>query len=327
MTTAPLLLLLLSIPSNQPPVPVTPILVTPIPVQAEDPVAAAPIYDDEFYLQANDGACSLLVREYGDGPPVVVLHGGWGAEHSYLLDAIWPHRGDHRFVLYDQRGSLRSPAAAQTITLQRHVADLEELREELGLERMTLLAHSMGTFLALAYAEAHPERVERLVLVAAVPPVFDAGSSPNDAWSENAKYLMERPEVEEILASEGLTGSKLSDRQQTHAWRIRFASVNLAHPERWRQLRGGRIFYSQEAANAVLPSVPQSWDFTMLFDSFPIHVLIGNEDYVDPGAGTWLETDPGDAQLEIEVLERAGHAAWIDNPEAFRVAIARALAP
>ena len=304
-------------------------LLLPTPPQDQELPAetalTAPKYDDEWYLKASDGKCVLFVREYGRGTPVIVLHGGWGAEHSYMLDAIWPHRDERRFVLYDQRGSLRSPAAADAITLERHIADIEDLRKELGLEKVTLLAHSMGTFLGMSYASEHPERVERLILTAAVPPVFEEDVSPNEIWGENARFLMQRPEVQAILESRGLTQPRLSQREETHAWRIRFASVNLAHPERWEQLRGGRIFYSQEAADAVLPSVPRTWNFTELFARIPIHVLIGDEDYVDPAAEVWYASDPGETQLRIEVLEEAGHALWIDRPRGFRDALRRAL--
>lgn len=56
------------------------------------------------------GECQLFVQEYGTGPDtVVVLHGGWGAEHSYLLDAFSGVGNDRHLVFYDQRGSLRSP--------------------------------------------------------------------------------------------------------------------------------------------------------------------------------------------------------------------------
>lgn len=289
------------------------------------PVSTPPIYQDEWYLTPDDSKSSLLVREYGDGDPVVVLHGGWGAEHSYLLDAIWPHRKQHRFVMYDQRGSLRSPAQGSSITLQRHVEDLDDLREELGLEHITILAHSMGTYLAMTYAQEFPERVERLILTGAVPPVYLEDDSPNEAWGEFANAMMQRPSVQVILKREGLLGPKLSDRQETHAWRVRFASVNLAKPERWRQFRGGRVFYSQSAANAVLPTMPMQWDFTPMFERFPVSVLNGDQDYVDPAAGAWFEADPGNSLLSIEVLEEAGHAAWIDQPLLFRNALRRAL--
>lgn len=291
----------------------------------------APGPQDEWYLAPDDLTSYLFVREYGHGDPVVVVHGGWGAEHSYLLDAIWPHRERHRFVMYDQRGSLRSPAKMETIRVDRHVEDLDDLREELGLERMTVLAHSMGTFLALSYAKKYPDRVERLVLAGAVPPVYQQDVSPDDQFSELAQELMQRPEVQDILEREGLLGPDLGDREQTHAWRVRFASVNLARPELWRRFRGGRIFYSQAAANAVLPSMPRKWDFTATVQRLPVFVINGDHDYVDPAAERWLELqgeldEPGEHLLEIEVLEEAGHSAWIDQPHAFRDALARALA-
>src|SRR5207248_468751 len=75
-----------------------------------------------------------------------------------------------RVVYYDQRGSLRSPAPLKAISVAAHVADLETLRAELGVDRIHLVGHSMGTALALCYLAAHPDRVGRLVLVAPVNP-------------------------------------------------------------------------------------------------------------------------------------------------------------
>jgi len=116
----------------------------------------------------------LFVYEFGHarapGDTVIVLHGGWGAEHSYLLDAVAPLAGRYRFVLYDQRGSLRSPAPDSVIKLDAMVADLEQLRRDIGVQRLTILAHSMGSVLAYAYLAAHPERVRGLVLMDAVLP-------------------------------------------------------------------------------------------------------------------------------------------------------------
>lgn len=97
-----------------------------------------------WYLQTSDSV-KHFVTEFGKGDTVVVLHGGWGAEHSYLIDAFRPLSNQFHFVLYDQRGSLRSPAPDSTITIKQFVEDLEALRQELGLEQLTLLGHSMGS--------------------------------------------------------------------------------------------------------------------------------------------------------------------------------------
>lgn len=112
----------------------------------------------------------LYTRRVGDGPPVVVLHGGPGAHHDYLLPQY--DRLAHRRTLlyYDQRGGGRSPATRETpLGWREHVADLEALRDLWGLDRVTLLGYSWGGLLAVLYALAHPDRVARLALVSAAP--------------------------------------------------------------------------------------------------------------------------------------------------------------
>ncbi|MEO7124035.1 MAG: prolyl aminopeptidase [Lacisediminihabitans sp.] len=104
------------------------------------------------------------------GKPVVFLHGGPGGgtspSHRRLFD---PER--YRIILTDQRGAGRSTphasepdAGLSTNTTWHLVADLELLREHLGVERWQVFGGSWGSTLALAYAERHPHRVTELVL-------------------------------------------------------------------------------------------------------------------------------------------------------------------
>jgi proline iminopeptidase len=104
--------------------------------------------------------------------PAVVLHGGPGSGcipgHRRFFS---PDR--YRIVLFDQRGSGRStPSAADASTELTHnttdhlLADLEQLRQHLGVDRWLVFGHSWGTTLGLAYAETHPQRVSALVLAA-----------------------------------------------------------------------------------------------------------------------------------------------------------------
>lgn len=112
----------------------------------------------------------LYTRRIGAGPPVVVLHGGPGAHHDYLLpqyDLLARHR---TLLYYDQRGGGRSPTARDVPTGWReHVADLETLRDEWRLDRVTLLGYSWGGLLAVLYSLEHPDRIERLALVCPAP--------------------------------------------------------------------------------------------------------------------------------------------------------------
>lgn len=100
-----------------------------------------------------------------DGLPAVFLHGGPGAgcgpSHRRFFD---PTRW--RIVLFDQRGCGRSTPHASVAHNDTWslVADLERLREALGIQRWLVFGGSWGSTLALAYAETHPERVSALVL-------------------------------------------------------------------------------------------------------------------------------------------------------------------
>jgi proline iminopeptidase len=110
-----------------------------------------------------------------DGVPLVFLHGGPGGaslpHHRRYYDPLF-----WRIVLFDQRGAGRStPAADLTDNTTRHlVADIERLREHLRIDKWLLFGGSWGSTLALAYAQAHPERCLGLVL---------RGSSSRARWS------------------------------------------------------------------------------------------------------------------------------------------------
>lgn len=106
------------------------------------------------------------LRGNPDGKPAVVLHGGpgsgcapWWADH-FDLDR-------YRVLMFDQRGCGRSrPYTLEHNTTQHLIADIERLRALAGVDRWLVLGGSWGSCLALAYAQAHPERVSELVLFA-----------------------------------------------------------------------------------------------------------------------------------------------------------------
>jgi len=113
-------------------------------------------------------APELDVERYGDGPTtVVVLHGGPGFSHSYLLpECKRVVDSTRRVVFYDQRGCGKSTRRGP-YTWQQHVADLDRLIRESQPATggpVILAGTSWGSFLALLYAKRHPERITALVL-------------------------------------------------------------------------------------------------------------------------------------------------------------------
>jgi proline iminopeptidase len=100
----------------------------------------------------------------GPGRDVLLLHGGPGATHDYLLSFIDLTRQGYRVIFYDQLGCGRSELARHVseYSVDRDVEDLEELRTRLGLDRFHLIGSSYGGLLAIAYVLAHPEPIASL---------------------------------------------------------------------------------------------------------------------------------------------------------------------
>lgn len=148
----------------------------------------------------------LFSRQEGSAgsPLVVVLHGGPGAHHDYLLPQYDRLAAGRALFYYDQRGGGQSPVPRETaVGWREHVADLHAIRAALGLERLTLCGYSWGGLLAILYLLEHPDCVERLALVS------PAGIA---AWyrhqfEEEFARRMNSPEIvreREALRSSGL---------------------------------------------------------------------------------------------------------------------------
>ena len=119
-----------------------------------------------FHLDVGDGH-ELYVEESGNpqGLPVVFLHGGPGGScepmHRRYFDPEL-----YRVILFDQRGcgKSRPHASLENNTTQDLIADLEKIRERLTIDKWVVFGGSWGSTYALAYAQAHPERVLGLIL-------------------------------------------------------------------------------------------------------------------------------------------------------------------
>lgn len=100
-----------------------------------------------------------------DGLPVVFIHGGPGAGCDSLSRRFFDP-SVYRIITFDQRGAGRSTphASLENNTTAHLIEDLEALREHLGIEKWVLFGGSWGSTLALAYAQAHPDRVMGMIL-------------------------------------------------------------------------------------------------------------------------------------------------------------------
>jgi pimeloyl-ACP methyl ester carboxylesterase len=323
---------------------------------------------EQWYMRTPDEVVHYVL-EYGRAASpdhvVVVLHGGWGAEHSYLIPAIAPLAGEYKFVLYDQRGSLRSPVTDPgTLRFETLISDLEALRVRLNTPKMTLMAHSMGAHLAFGYLAAYPENVRGLVLVGPTPPQPfgdpspdllraiwpDFGDQDRDAMKARHAAYDDRafrctlrnaaaagliPAAAAEATQDNVSTFRLreriqTDRQKTQWWRIQFTCINAFDGAQWRTMQGGQAFYNGKVGEAILKDTGYADRISNFWPALaqfsgPVRVVIGSEDYVDLGPVLWPRIVSKLRNGRLTVIERAGHSAWMDGAERFALALDSAL--
>lgn len=129
------------------------------PVPAAPPALAA----GPRHVKTSDGS-ELYLHVAGQGPVCLFVHGGPGQDSlSFEQMGGAALEAFATMVYLDQRGSGKSPEASD-YHLDRVVADFEEVRQALGVDKLCLIAHSFGGVLAVAYANRYPAHVSELIL-------------------------------------------------------------------------------------------------------------------------------------------------------------------
>jgi proline iminopeptidase len=137
---------------------------------------------------------SLNVKVMGKGYPLVLMHGGPGAD-MYTMMAYRPCADHFKLVFYDHRCNGRSKGADVTsMTMENLTADADALRQALGFEKWAVLGHSFGGYVALEYALRYPQSLSHLLLV-------DTGAENSWAQEKAPEELAKRgfdPEVVDL---------------------------------------------------------------------------------------------------------------------------------
>ncbi len=264
----------------------------------------------------------IYVKEIGNGTePVIMLHGGWGAEHSGLTNAIKGLENEYRFIFYEQRGSLRSPFPDSLITFKQHINDLELLRQELKLNKMIILGHSMGAVLASAYASKYPQHIKKLVLIS--PAHLKEPFPEEDKDIQHQQYLankkfQNRIDITQELQKYNLDKkrSSLNSKEETIKSRINFGKLMLYDISKWTELSNGKALYKGKVYDLTARTYPKDgWNYYAEFkkQKYPISIIIGDHDWLDFGNNLYKKWNKEVPRIKMTSIKNAGHMPWIDQ--------------
>jgi proline iminopeptidase len=283
------------------------------------------------YLRVSD-VHEIYYEECGNpaGKPAVFLHGGPGAGSDKRARQFFDPQ-HYRIVVFDQRGCGRSRPSASLIenTTWHLVADIERLRKHLGIERWLVFGGSWGSTLALAYAEANPERVSELVLrgifllrYAEIRWFYQHGASEifPDAW-EAYRDAIPANERDDFLGAyhKRLVGTdQRAALAAARAWSVWEASASFLHSngdniKKWGEdqfaLAVARIECHYFVNRGFLRSESQLLDDVPRIRHISATVVQGRYDVVCPATSAWdLHRAWPEAQLRI--VPDAGHSAF-----------------
>lgn len=250
-------------------------------------------------------------------PRLLVLHGGPGAHHDYLLPQMLALAKKYEVIFYDQRGGGQSKTEDRSpITWQTHVADLGLVVRELVGEPLSIVGYSWGGLLAVLYAVEAFERRDasirapaRLVLIDPAPVTrpfraqFEANFTERQAGASVQR-------LREELAQSGLR-ERDPDAYRQRAFELSVAGY-FADPARAHDLTPFRVIGRVQQ---------QVWESLGDFDllqrveqvEIPVLILHGRHDPIPLEASEALAAALPDARLVV--LEHSGHVPYVEEPE------------
>jgi proline iminopeptidase len=254
----------------------------------------------------------------GSALPIIAVNGGPGLSHAYMVqNDLWERVAKNRLVvLYDQRGTGASkrlqsgaPQAGITQTMDAQVADLDAVRQKLGLNKFALLGDSYGGLVVMAYAAAHPEHVAKLIL----------SDSPGPSWKSIVHLLPETfPDVEEQNTQEEQKLGPETEAAARASLRNHFRMIFYSPEKRDAYMsKMGDVGYEPSVGEAVAKATADL-DLTDKLSGFKFPTLVINGRYdmnVAPlTAWRLAHAIPG---AKVVFFEKSGHLPSYEEPDKY----------
>jgi proline-specific peptidase len=274
-------------------------------------------------LTTSDGR-RLAYRRAGSGSALVCHGGGPGFSGLYLQDLGGLDR-HLELILLDPRGTGGSdrPADARAYSIEDYANDVEELRQHLGLERISLFGHSHGGVVAMDYAARFPDRVEKLILASTLARfakeqvgAMEAGmaAKAGEPWFEDASAALAAEQAGDFETDEEL--GRLALREFPFYF-AHYGDAERAYLEALREdiPNADTLRYFNQEIFETFDLRPQLARITA-----PTLVITGEQDFITgPVCADDIEASLSDVRKVV--IPGAGHFIFVETPDAFGQAV------
>jgi len=254
---------------------------------------------------------SLFVKVIGQGYPLLLMHGGPGADHSTLLP-LQQCADQFTLIFYDHRCNGRSVGAeVSSMTWENLTEDAEALRQTLGFDKWAVLGHSFGGMVALEYALRYPQSFSHLLLM---------DTCGDTRWvQQNAPEVLAKRgySAAAVEAARRFFNGQLTPDEVLPAM-LKFGKAYYYNSSFWGYARGVisgfRVKMQPEALIFGFSQLLKGWTVMERLHEIkvPTLILAGRDDFQFPPEHQAIVADRlPNAQLEI--IEHAGHNAPMEQ--------------
>jgi proline iminopeptidase len=284
---------------------------------------SASTLQQEGYISSTDDV-KLFYQVKGSGrDTIVVLHGGPGLDIGYLAPDLEPLAQSHVLIFYDQRGAGKSTliSDSSSVSIDKHIDDLEAVRQYFKLNKLKLLGHSWGALLAARYVLKYEQHVSKIVFSSPAPlrrhPYWQQASPIITRWMDSATLTKVRD------LNRARFDTTIDARKSCDAfWKI-YINGYFGDPldtATINRMLGG--FCSGSSASIrngmkinpyVLASIG-NWDWRNDFNhlNVPVLTITGNSD-INPSE-VMHEWDQAFPNSKLVLIDGAGHYPQVEKP-------------
>lgn len=272
----------------------------------------AKIRDTQIYFDVEGAGLVPDGPRMNEKPVLFAVHGGPGVDHTGYKPSLSPLSRHVQIVYFDHRGQGRSARGdIASYTLENNVADMDALRDYLGLEKIAVLGGSYGGIVAQAYAAQYPDRVSHLIL--------SVTASEGLCLTRAREILNERGTPEQIQWGERLfQGAFESDEQVKEFFHVMGTMYSVKFDAEQAKLKRERSIVSKDAINFAFGGFLRQLSLTASLPRIKARTLVigARHDWICAPEFSELVASKIDGAM-LHIFEESGHWVAADQQQAY----------